>query len=62
MKALSTLMPVTPTTTCVHAQMTYDNCLLLDEYLFNRRRRLFAGFGFIQTLNNQLRKNSLVSG
>ena len=62
MKALSTLMPVTPTTTCVRAQMTYDNCLLLDEYLFNRRRRLFAGFGFIQTLNNQLRKNSLVSG
>ena len=41
-------MPVTPTTTCVHAQMTYDNCLLLDKYLFNRRRRLFAGFGFIQ--------------
>jgi hypothetical protein len=61
MKALSALIPVTPTTTCVRAQMTYDNCLL-NEYLFNRRRPLFAGFGFIQTSNNQLRKNSFVSG
>ena len=45
MKAFSALIPVTPTTTCVRAQMTYDNRLRLDEYLFDPRP-LFAGFGF----------------
>ena len=39
---------VTPTTTFVQPQATYDNSFPLDEYLFDRRA-LFGGSGFIQT-------------
>jgi glycosyltransferase involved in cell wall biosynthesis len=39
---------VTPTTSFVQPQTTYDNSFPLDEYLFDRRA-LFGGSGFIQT-------------
>ena len=37
---------VTPTATYVRPQVTYDNCLPLDEYLFDRRPLSLAWVSF----------------
>jgi glycosyltransferase involved in cell wall biosynthesis len=39
---------VTPTATYISPQVSYDNSIPIDEYLFDRRS-LFKGLGFIQT-------------
>jgi glycosyltransferase involved in cell wall biosynthesis len=39
---------VSPSTSFVRPQVIYDNCLPIDEYLFDRRSP-FADYGFIQT-------------